>query len=67
MAAVLKAVAEAPPNAFAGGGYWEAMHGTMAGYYEVRVNGRDRRHCRLFAVFWSVTGRGSASAGRAWS
>lgn len=48
MAAVLKAVAEAPPNAFAGGGYWEAMHGTMAGYYEVRADGRDRRHYRLF-------------------
>jgi hypothetical protein len=50
MAAVLKAVTEAPPNAFAGGGYWEAMHGTMAGYYEVRVDGRDRRHYRLFCV-----------------
>lgn len=50
MAAVLKAVADAPPNAFAGGGYWEAMHGTMAGYYEVRVDGRDRRHYRLFCV-----------------
>ncbi len=50
MAAVLKAVADAPPTAFAGGGYWEAMHGTMAGYYEVRVDGRDRRHYRLFCV-----------------
>jgi hypothetical protein len=50
MAAVLKAVAEAPPNVFAGGGYWEAMHGTMAGYFEVRVDGRDRRHFRLFCV-----------------
>jgi hypothetical protein len=49
-AAVLKAVAEAPPNAFAGGGYWEAMHGTMAGYHEVRVDGRDRRHYRPFCV-----------------
>ena len=64
MAAVLKAVAEAPPNAFAGGGYWEAMHGTMAGYYEVRVDGRDRRHYRLFCVL-ERTERGSASAGRA--
>jgi Txe/YoeB family toxin of Txe-Axe toxin-antitoxin module len=50
IAAVLKAVAEAPPNAFGGGGYWEAMHGTMAGYYEVRVDGRDRRHYRLFCL-----------------
>lgn len=50
IAAVLKAVAEAPPNALAGEGYWEAMHGAMAGYYEVRVDGRDRRHYRLFCV-----------------
>lgn len=50
MAAVLKAVAEAPPHAFAGGGYWEAMHGTMAGYYEIRVDGPNRRHFRLFCV-----------------
>ena len=50
IAAVLKAVAEAPPNAFAGGGYWEAMHDTMAGFYEVRVDGRDWRHHRLFCV-----------------
>jgi hypothetical protein len=48
--AVLKAVAEAPPTAFAGGGYWEAMHGSMAGYFEVRVDGRDRRHYRLFCL-----------------
>jgi hypothetical protein len=26
------------------------MHGTMAGYYEVRVDGPDRRHYRLFCV-----------------
>ncbi len=50
IAAVLKAVADAPPTAFAGGGHWEAMHGAMAGYYEVRVDGRDRRHYRLFCV-----------------
>ena len=50
MAAVLRVVADAPPNSFAGGGYWEAMHGTMAGYYEVRVDGPDRRHYRLFCV-----------------
>lgn len=50
MVAVLKSVADAPPNAFAGGGYWEAMHGAMAGYYEVRVDGRDRRHFRLFCI-----------------
>lgn len=50
MLAVLKAVAEAPPPAFSGGGYWEAMHDEMAGYYEIRVDGRDRRHYRLFCL-----------------
>lgn len=44
----LIAVAEAPPKKFAGGGYWEAMHGSMKGWYEIRVDGRDRTHHRLF-------------------
>jgi len=35
--AVLEAVRSAPPPAFSGGGKWEAMHGTMGGYYEIRV------------------------------
>lgn len=48
--AALRAVAEAPPPAFSGGGYWEAMHGEMAGYYEVRVDGPQRRHFRLFCI-----------------
>jgi hypothetical protein len=30
--AILKAVAEAPPPAFSGGGKWEAMHSDMSGY-----------------------------------
>lgn len=47
--AVLSAVAEAPPPSFAGGGKWEAMHGDMAGYYEVRVQGGGRNH-RLFCL-----------------
>lgn len=50
MLAVLKAVADAPPPAFSGGGMWEAMHGDMAGFYEVRVDGPKRRHFRLFCV-----------------
>jgi Txe/YoeB family toxin of Txe-Axe toxin-antitoxin module len=37
--AVLEAVRRAPPPAFSGGGKWEAMHGTMGGYYEIRVTG----------------------------
>ena len=42
--AVLDAVAEAPPPAFSGGGKWEAMHGQMAGLYEVRVQGGGSNH-----------------------
>jgi hypothetical protein len=49
MYAVLAAVAAAPPKRFAGGGLWEAMHGDMAGWFEVRVDGaRPRIHHRLF-------------------
>jgi hypothetical protein len=48
LAAVLEAVRDAPPPAFSGGGKWEAMHGTMAGYYEIRGTGPGRMHYRLF-------------------
>jgi len=44
--AVLEAVAQAPPPAFSGGGKWEVMHDDMAGFYEVRVRGADRRNHR---------------------
>lgn len=27
---------------------WEAMHGSMGGYYEIRVTGPGRRQYRLF-------------------
>ncbi len=47
--AVLDAVATAPPPAFSGGGKWEAMHGDMAGLYEVRVQGGGKNH-RLFCL-----------------
>lgn len=50
MIAVLDAVAEAPPPRFSGGGMWEAMHGEMAGYYEVRVSGPSREQFRLFCI-----------------
>ncbi|MDQ2760193.1 MAG: hypothetical protein M3Y17_07090 [Actinomycetota bacterium] len=46
--AVLEAVRAAPPPAFSGGGKWEAMHGKMAGYYELRGTGPGRMHYRLF-------------------
>jgi hypothetical protein len=48
--AVLNAVAAAPPPAFSGGGKWEAMHGKMGGYYEIRAMGPGREHFRLFCI-----------------
>lgn len=48
--AVLNAVAEAPPPQYSGGGKWEAMHGGMGGYYEVRATGPGREQFRLFCV-----------------
>lgn len=50
MIAVTRAVAEAPPPTFSGGGKWEAMHGKMGGIYEIRVDGPDRHHYRLFCL-----------------
>lgn len=47
--AILDAVAKAPPPAFSGGGKWEAMHGDMAGIYEVRVTGGGANH-RVFCL-----------------
>ena len=47
--AVVKAVRDAPPPRFAGGGKWEAMHGEMAGIYEVRCRQGGQLH-RLFCV-----------------
>lgn len=48
--AVLEAVRAAPPPQFSGGGYWEAMHGDMGGYYEIRLTGPSRRQYRLFCI-----------------
>lgn len=50
LAAVLVAVRDAPPPAFSGGGYWEKMHGQMSGYYEIRADGPQRAHYRLFCI-----------------
>lgn len=50
MLATLEAVAEAPPPKFSGGGKWEAMHGDMNGYYEVRAQGPKREQFRLFCI-----------------
>jgi Txe/YoeB family toxin of Txe-Axe toxin-antitoxin module len=48
--AVLEAVRSAPPPQFSGGGFWEAMHGDMGGYYEIRLTGAGRRQYRLFCI-----------------
>lgn len=48
--ATVKAVAEAPPPQFAGGGQWQAMHGSMKGFHEVRATGPGRRRYRLFCI-----------------
>lgn len=48
--AVLEAVADAPPPQYSGGGKWEAMHGAMGGYYEVRGTGPGREQFRLFCL-----------------
>lgn len=47
---MLDAVAAAPPPAFSGGRKWEAMHGDMGGYYEMRVTGPGREQFRLFCL-----------------
>jgi hypothetical protein len=48
--AVLDAVAAAPPPQFSGGGKWEAMHGTMIGWHEIRLTGPNREQFRLFCL-----------------
>ena len=48
--AVLDAVAAAPPPQFSGGGKWEAMHGNMGGWHEIRLTGPSREQFRLFCV-----------------
>jgi hypothetical protein len=48
--AVLADVAAAPPPQFSGGGKWEAMHGSMSGFYEIRLSGPRREQFRLFCL-----------------
>ena len=49
LSSILIAVASAPPGKFAGGGYWEAMHGQMRGFYEVRAD-FQKSHFRLICL-----------------
>jgi hypothetical protein len=46
---ILLAVAQAPPNRFSGGGYWEAMRGDLKGIFEVRADFK-KQHYRLFCL-----------------
>lgn len=61
--AVLEAVRHAPPPAFSGGGKWEAMHGSMRGYYEIRCTGPGREHFRLFCILENGTDQELAERG----
>ena len=61
--AVLEAVRQAPPPQFSGGGKWEAMHGTMGGYYEIRVTGPARAQYRLFCRLENGTAQELAERG----
>ena len=61
--AVLEAVRQAPPPAFSGGGKWEAMHGSMGGYYESRVTGPGRTQYRLFCILDNADTEGLAERG----
>jgi hypothetical protein len=61
--AVLEAVRAAPPPRFSGGGYWEAMHGEMGGFYEIRLTGPGRRQYRLFCVLDNADAAGLRERG----
>jgi Txe/YoeB family toxin of Txe-Axe toxin-antitoxin module len=61
--AVLEIVRDAPPPQFSGGGKWEAMHGSMGGYYEIRVTGPGRAQYRLFCILDNGTSEQLAARG----
>lgn len=61
--AVLDAVAAAPPPRFSGGGKWEAMHGPVGGWYEIRLTGPAREQFRLFCLLENGTGEELARRG----
>ena len=62
-AAVLDAVAAAPPPQFSGGGKWEAMHGAMGGWHEIRLTGPGREQFRLFCLLENGTSQELARRG----
>lgn len=60
---VLDTIRDAPPPRFGGGGFWEAMHGTMNGYYEIRITGPGRVQHRLFCILDNADEDGLAERG----
>jgi len=58
--AVLDDVAAAPPPRYSGGGRWEAMHGDMGGFYEVRLGDPTANNSGCSAS--STTGQRSSFA-----
>jgi hypothetical protein len=50
LSSVIDDDSECPPPQFSGGGMWKAMHDALAGYYEARRPGPNRRLYRLFCV-----------------
>jgi hypothetical protein len=63
--AVLSAVAASPPPRFGGGGYWEAMHGDMNGFYEVRVGHGSFNYRLLCLLLNPLVDHENASVGPA--
>ena len=47
---LLVEISKAPPFRFSGGGLWEAMHGEMTGWFEIRIDSSKLNHYRLFCV-----------------
>lgn len=52
---ILSALLARDPTRFRGGGYWEAMHGDMRGWFELRCTGPGREQFRLFCLLENGT------------
>ena len=57
MTDIAESVALSGPTRFSGGGYWEAMRGTMRGWFEIRCTGPGREQFRLFCLLESEARR----------
>ena len=60
---VLDDVACGPPLEYRGGGYWQAMHGSMTGWHEVRIKGPGRELYRLYCLLEKGTAEELAHRG----